>query len=130
MIDSHDFETVFRAHYTRLYYFAYDFTGEAEASRDIVSEAFSRLWEARLRVEPGSVESLLFITVRNLCANMLRKRKTSSRYVRYVRASERGGRCLPATDGQPHRGDAAGGGEDAGAHQAGAGDVLLREHDI
>lgn len=85
-----DFEKMFRANYTRLYYFAYDFTGDAEAGRDIVSEAFVRVWEmlqGRNSHPSKKEEGLLFVTVRNLCSNYLRKRKTSQRYMQYVKAS-------------------------------------------
>lgn len=84
----HDFEFVFRAHYTRLYYVACDFVGDKEASKDIVAEAFTKVWERRDEVSADKLEGLLFVTVRNLCANHLRRLKSARRYMQYVAASE------------------------------------------
>ncbi len=85
---SNDFEVVFRTNYTRLYYFAYDFVGDMEVAKDIASDAFSKAWEMREEVDAHRLDGLLFVTVRNLCANYLRKQKTNQKYLRYIRASE------------------------------------------
>lgn len=95
ILDIQTFEQLYRRHFTRLYYFAYDFTGDTEASKDIVSEAFTKLWNRRTSVmkedadgrQAEKLEGLLFITVRNDCLKHVRKKKYDARYVAYCLAS-------------------------------------------
>ena len=81
------FEELYRRHYTRLYCFAYDFVGDIETSKDIVSEAFTRLWKQRDTLRMEKIEGLLFITVRNDCIKYLSKKKSSDKYMAYCLAS-------------------------------------------
>ena len=42
-LDIKEFEGLFRAHYTKLCFFAYDFVGDIDIARDVVSDVFMRL---------------------------------------------------------------------------------------
>lgn len=81
------FERLYREQYTRLYYFAYDFVGDIEVGKDIVSEAFTKLWKGRESLNTDKVEGFLFMTVRNDCIKYLRRKKTDEKYLAYCLAS-------------------------------------------
>lgn len=82
-----EFEKLYREHYTRLFYYAYDFMNDNETSRDIVANVFARLWSNIGSVKKQGIESYLKVCVRNECVNLLRKEKTREKYMKYVKAS-------------------------------------------
>lgn len=53
--------------------YAWRFTGEREAARDVVQDAFFKLWQIRETVDPSrSLKALLYTMVRNLALNSKR----------------------------------------------------------
>lgn len=87
-MDKSQFEQLYRQQFARLYHYAYDFIGDEQASRDVVSDVFLRLWHDRERIDSGSVVSFLFVSVRNGCMNVLRRRKGWERYEAWFKASQ------------------------------------------
>lgn len=68
--DESAFEALFRTFHPGLVRFAVGLTGEEATARDLVQEAFIRIWRQRERLDPqGSPKALLFRTVRNLALN-------------------------------------------------------------
>ena len=79
------FDRVWRENYSRLYHIAYDFLQDDEASRDVVSEVFTKAWQKWDEMQPDTIEGYLFIGVRNNCYNRLRVQGAHERYAEYVR---------------------------------------------
>jgi len=73
--DESALEALYRTFHPGLVRFATGLVGEGAAARDVVQEAFIRIWEQRGRLDPaGSPRALLFRTVRNLALNHRRDR--------------------------------------------------------
>ena len=80
------FNQIFTQHYTRLYLYAYHLTNDAEASRDIVSDVFAKLWEDIKHIKQENVSGYLTTTVRNRCIDHFRHHQgifCRSRYILY-----------------------------------------------
>lgn len=70
------FREVFRLLYPRLKAYCRLFIPNDAEVEDIIQESFINLWEKRKSIDPDkSVESLLFVIVRNKCLNLLKARK-------------------------------------------------------
>lgn len=70
------YEELFKQTYPRLQGYCSLFIHDQAQANDLVQECFVRLWEKRQTISPGqSVESLLFVMLRNRCLNYLRDRK-------------------------------------------------------
>ena len=68
--DQRAFSELFEAMHVALLRYAWRFTGEQEAARDIVQDAFLKLWQIRTNVDPKrSLKALLYTMVRNLALN-------------------------------------------------------------
>ncbi len=68
--DQRAFSELFEAMHVVLLRYAWRFTGEQEAARDIVQDAFLKLWQIRTNVDPTrSLKALLYTMVRNLALN-------------------------------------------------------------
>lgn len=76
-----DFEALFRANYTRLYFYALNIVNNPECAEDIVEDTFGYLWENYDRVVgDASPLPLLYSLVRNSCIDHLRHCDVKSRY--------------------------------------------------
>lgn len=80
-ITAQNFEDLFHEYYSRLYYFAYDFVEDIEASKDIVSEVFTLVWNNKENIEREKVVGYLFVSVRNQSLNYLRHRRPTEDYM-------------------------------------------------
>jgi|GEM_PF-201380 len=69
-------EQVYRDNFTRLCYYALDLVGDMDTAQDVVNDAAYGIWQRRDSVYGDKLEGLLFVTVRNNCMNVLRRRKT------------------------------------------------------
>ncbi len=68
--DQRAFSELFEAMHTVLLRYAWRFTGEQEGARDIVQDAFLKLWQIRQEIDPKrSLKALLYTMVRNLALN-------------------------------------------------------------
>jgi RNA polymerase sigma-70 factor (ECF subfamily) len=88
--DQRAFSELFQAMNTVLLRYAWRFTGNQEAARDIVQDAFLKLWQIREDVDPArSLKALLYTMVRNLALN-------------YKRAAQHTNGVLPEHDLHDH----------------------------
>lgn len=79
--DRHGLELVFRRLYPRLCAYAKKFVQNLDDAEEIVQELFFNLWKNRETLdEDQSLDSYLFISVRNRCLNLLNARKTKSKH--------------------------------------------------
>ncbi len=68
--DQRAFSELFEAMHVVLLRYAWRFTAEQEAARDIVQDAFLKLWQIRADIDPQrSLKALLYTMVRNLALN-------------------------------------------------------------
>ena len=74
--DPDAFERVFKLTHARLLSYCKLFVTATDQADDLVQECFLNLWEKRKSIKPNqSVESLLFVMLRNRCLNYLRDNK-------------------------------------------------------
>lgn len=78
------FEHLFKTHFERLYYFAYDIVRDEESARDVVSEVFANAWQRHEMLDASRVVSYLFTSVRNRCLDQLKKARRSLTLVEEV----------------------------------------------
>ena len=70
------FEELFKQTFPRMLGYCRLFIHDQAQANDLVQECFVRLWEKRATISPNqSVESLLFVMLRNRCLNYLRDQK-------------------------------------------------------
>ena len=70
------YEELFKQTFPRMLGYCRLFIQDQDQSNDLVQECFVNLWEKRQIIDPGqSVESLLFVMLRNRCLNYLRNQK-------------------------------------------------------
>jgi RNA polymerase sigma-70 factor, ECF subfamily len=70
------YEELFKQTFPRLLGYCRLFVHDQAQSNDLVQECFVKLWEKRSTIKPSqSVESLLFVMLRNRCLNYLRDLK-------------------------------------------------------
>ncbi len=76
------FKEVFRVLYPRLKGYCSLFIHNEDQIEDIIQESFITLWEKHDTIKPDkSVESLVFVIVRNRCLNYLKKEKLNNNRV-------------------------------------------------
>jgi len=70
------YEELFKQTFPRMLGYCRLFIHDQAQANDLVQECFVRLWEKRSTISPNqSVESLLFVMLRNRCLNYLRDQK-------------------------------------------------------
>jgi RNA polymerase sigma-70 factor, ECF subfamily len=80
--DERSFELFFRMYYVRLCSFANKFLNDPEEAKEIVQDAFAKIWEGRNDINPeDSLKSYIFKITQNLCLNKLKRGKVESRFV-------------------------------------------------
>jgi RNA polymerase sigma-70 factor (ECF subfamily) len=87
MSATNTFERLFKANYTSLYFYAFHFIDDMEASKDIVSDAFRYVWEHYGSLEPDAAKAYLYTSVRNKCLNYLRHAHVHAQYAEFCRHS-------------------------------------------
>lgn len=78
--DEHLFNGLFRAHSRDLHNFLYYKYGPDSNPKDIVQEAFLKLWDNCHKVIAGKAKSFLFTVANNQMLNEIAKKKTSIKY--------------------------------------------------
>lgn len=74
------YEMLFKQTFPRLLGYCRLFVHDQASANDLVQECYVRLWEKRATISSGqSVESLLFVMLRNRCLNFLRDQKSDFR---------------------------------------------------
>ncbi len=76
------FRRLFEQHFDELYRFAYRYVQSVETAKDLVHEAFLRLWRQRSQVELGgtAARSYLYTIVRYQALDHLRRRRVEERW--------------------------------------------------
>lgn len=74
------FERLFNEKYMPLYFFAYDYLGDEEVCKDIVSDAFAELWHRRNGLSETNFSAYLYACVKNSCLDCLRREQVRNRY--------------------------------------------------
>ena len=70
------YEELFKQTFPRMLGYCRLFIHDQAQANDLVQDCFLRLWEKRQTIDPRrSVESLLFVMLRNRCLNHLRDQK-------------------------------------------------------
>ncbi len=77
-------EKLFRNHYEKLYYLAYNMVHDDEVSRDIVCDAFLKIINRREQIEESNIMGYLYIIIRNLCYDYNDKQTKSEKYQNYI----------------------------------------------
>ena len=75
MLDSDGFEALYRAEEKRLFNIAFRWTWNAADAAELVHEAFARIWDRRLLVDPERASAYAARTVVNLCHKRARRRR-------------------------------------------------------
>ena len=77
--DEETYTRLFRDFYAPLASYSVNFTGDSQASEDIVQNFFCKLWEDRRALsENKSLKAYLYVSIRNLSLNYIRDRRTHS----------------------------------------------------
>lgn len=79
LIEGHPgaYEELFKQTFPRLQGYCRLFIHDQNQANDLIQECFIKLWEKHSTIKPEqSVESLLFVMLRNRCLNYLRDQKT------------------------------------------------------
>lgn len=80
---SHSFEELFKHNYAKLCHFAMQFLNDDELAKDVVQETFVSFWDkqAELQLDPATIGSFLYSSVKNACLNKLRRQKLETGYL-------------------------------------------------
>lgn len=81
---------LFQEYYTRLCYFAFQFTGDKDKARDIAQEAFVTYLaqQSKITPHPAAIKNFLYTTVKNACLNYLRHARVVEQYAAASSQSE------------------------------------------
>ena len=82
-----DFENVYKEYYIRLYRYAFSFLNDADASKDIVADVFSKYWKEHHHILHESLSGYLFVSVRNACMSHIRRVYSKERYIIYSKTA-------------------------------------------
>ena len=74
-MNKHEFEILFKSHYSALCAFAYKYLNDVTACEDIVQEVFFTLWNNESTKPIQSATSYLYVSVKNKCFNELKHQK-------------------------------------------------------
>lgn len=100
--DPLEFRQLFDAHFDELARYAYRYVQSIDEAKDLVHDAFLRLWRQRDDVDfRTSVRAYLFATVRNLAIDHLRRQRVEERWRGEVR--QRTGAAAAAAPDDPER---------------------------
>jgi RNA polymerase sigma-70 factor, ECF subfamily len=82
--DHKAFETIFNTYFKKLYVFAKEYVIDSETAREIVQEAFVKLWEVKenLRIDTN-ISAYLYAMVRNSSISFLKQVIVKKKYVEY-----------------------------------------------
>lgn len=79
------FDTLFHKYHNKLFGFAFSLLKSREDSKEIVQEAFCRIWDRRRELDSSkSFKSFLFTVSYNLIIDQLRQRLKEQEYRKYI----------------------------------------------
>lgn len=75
-----EFKRLFREYYSQLYAFAFGMVKDEEACRDIIGDAFEKLWTQLYDIQDGYERGFLYRVIRNKCIDRIRNSVSRQRY--------------------------------------------------
>ncbi|MBR4390323.1 MAG: sigma-70 family RNA polymerase sigma factor [Prevotella sp.] len=78
-MDRLKFESIYRRYYTMMYRLAKTILYDADESKDVVSEVFTRLLRGRLYPDDDKIEGYLMTSVRNRCRDVINHKSVRER---------------------------------------------------
>lgn len=75
-----EFKRLFREYYPQLYAFAFGMVKDDEACRDIIGDAFEKLWTQLDDIKDGNERGFLYRVIRNKCIDRIRNNVSRQRY--------------------------------------------------
>ncbi|MFZ5429185.1 MAG: RNA polymerase sigma-70 factor [Bacteroidota bacterium] len=85
--DEKAFEIIFRTYYSRLVRFANEYVKDSEISRNLVQNAFMKLWENRTGLkETDAINGYLYTLTKNESISYLRHLKVSQKFAGKIQA--------------------------------------------
>ncbi|SHE34544.1 RNA polymerase sigma-70 factor, ECF subfamily [Mariniphaga anaerophila] len=83
------FKNIFLDYYKPLYHLGNYYLNDEEEAKEIVQEAFIKLWELRHELNPDSnLQNFLFTLVKNNCLNILKRRQILLKHHGRIREKE------------------------------------------
>ncbi|MGM9699536.1 MAG: sigma-70 family RNA polymerase sigma factor [Prevotella sp.] len=78
------FESFFRANYQKAYFLALRLLHDEEASKDVVSDSFEKVWgkTEEGKIEVSNLEAYLLMVVRNMALEYLRRQQLHNKYAK------------------------------------------------
>ena len=87
--DEPSFEQVYRYYYPRLIYFARQYILDAEASKNIVQDVFTELWDKRDTFYPDTnLQAWLFTVTKNKSLKVISQLKSRQNYDNFIKARQ------------------------------------------
>lgn len=81
------FDTIYERYCNRLYGFIFRYVKQKVDVEEIVQEVFSKIWEARNKIDVhSSFESFIFTIAYNSTISLLRKRVNENKYVDHIKS--------------------------------------------
>lgn len=82
----HGFEQLYKENYARLYYYAFQFTNDAETCKDIINDVFEKAWTQFETLQQETVVAYLYTNTRHKCIDYLRHSQVEEQYADFYRA--------------------------------------------
>lgn len=84
-VDSLEFQSIFDAYYPSMCVLANSYLSDIDIAQDIAQDAFVKFWKVRNEYyKIDSIKSYLYIMVKNLSLNYLRKEKIYKKHLYYI----------------------------------------------
>lgn len=81
----HGFEQLYKENYARLYYYAFQFTNNAETCKDIVNDVFEKTWNQFETLQQETIVAYLYTNTRHKCIDPLRHCQVEEQYADFYR---------------------------------------------
>ena len=79
-----EFEQLYKANYSKLFFCSFDILGDEEWAKDIVGDVFSRAWDDYSRLRQTNLPNYLYITVRNRSIDCVRRQMRLQKINRHL----------------------------------------------
>lgn len=82
-----EFEALFIANHSRLYYYALSYINDGEICKDIISDVFETVWTDYDNIKKETFSSYLYTCTRNRCVDYLRHQSIQKQYTDFLIAN-------------------------------------------
>ena len=84
--DEPSFTLLYRSFYSKLYYFSYQYLIDREASKDVVQEVFTELWDHKDSLnEKTNLQAWLYTVAKNKSLKYIEKLQSQNNYSEYIK---------------------------------------------